>query len=321
MKEKESILTVLSRLPSVWKMDAKIEWTIEGMLPAGSVTLLSAESCTGKTWVAYGIAGAVAQGKPFMGLSVTKKPVLYIDGENPLGVIKTRLASLAIPETPELSLWGGWVQDPVPGPGDPRMEEFAQETQGLIIWDPLVAFQTGDENSARDTRLFMDHFRKLANLGTTVLVLHHPGKGPTAQNYRGSSDIKAAVDTAYKLTKVRSTGLLEEDAKHDHLDGLKMTNFKSRVAEGKSFSLRFVPGEGFREAAEMAKQEMDENRSTLESILTSEPINGTQFKEKAKAQGISRQAAEQFLKEWPHKKPGTKPHEKVYYRARKEAIM
>jgi AAA domain len=169
--------------------------------------------------------------------------VLYIDGENPVGVVKDRLLNLGIPPTPDLSIWGGWVSEPTPGPDDLRIVMFAKETQGLIIWDPLVAFQTGDENSASETRKFMGGFRKLANLGSTIVLLHHPGKGPTAQNYRGSSDIKAAVDTAYKLAKVRPQGLTGQ-AKHDRLDGLKLTNFKSRVAEGKNFALRFSRARG-----------------------------------------------------------------------------
>jgi conjugal transfer/entry exclusion protein len=152
------------------------------------------------------------------------------------------------------------------------------------------------------------------------VVLHHLGKSKSSQSYRGSSDIKAAVDTAYKLAKVRPAGLTGQ-AKHDRLDGLNVTNFKSRVAEGKNFSVRFVAGKGFQSLDEIAKAEVNENLSLLEALLTEEPINGTEFKEKAKAAKISREAAERFLKEWPYQRPGSKPNEKVYYRPAKEAIM
>jgi hypothetical protein len=34
----------------------------------------------------------------------------------------------------------------------------------------------------------------------TIITLHHTGKAESAQDYRASSDIKASVDIAYKLT-------------------------------------------------------------------------------------------------------------------------
>jgi hypothetical protein len=39
----------------------------------------------------------------------------------------------------------------------------------------------------------MNHFRNLANLGATVLILHHTGKSDGAKDYRGSLDIKGAA--------------------------------------------------------------------------------------------------------------------------------
>ena len=110
MSHQKDIFKALAALPNVWKADAQVEWVIHKMFPAGSVNLLSSESGTGKTWLAYALAGAVSRGLPFIGLDVKQLPVLYIDGENPVGVVKDRLKSLAIPETPNLHLWGGWHQ-------------------------------------------------------------------------------------------------------------------------------------------------------------------------------------------------------------------
>jgi hypothetical protein len=97
------------------------------------------------------------------------------------------------------SVWGGWVCDPPPGPDSAIIRDYVQQHRPLLIWDSLIDFHDGDEQSASETRAFMKHFRALANLGATVLILHHTGKTSTSQDYRGSSDIKAAVDMAYCL--------------------------------------------------------------------------------------------------------------------------
>jgi KaiC/GvpD/RAD55 family RecA-like ATPase len=306
MNEERSILTSPD-LTSVWDTEAKVEWIVDGMIPEGSVNLISAESGTGKTWFAYAMAGAVARGEPFLGLTVKQMPVLYIDGENPLALVKNRLSNLVIPKIANLGIWGGWAKEPPPGPSEKVVEVFARESRGLIIWDSLIEFHTGEESSATDTRKYMKDFRKLANSGATILLLHHTGKSGTSKRYRGSSDIKAAVDTAYLLTK--GTNIVGSD----RLRHLKMTNFKSRFAEGRNFQMEFTAGKGFCAVGDSNANDTN-NDAVLGSLITNEPINGTKFKLLARARGISREAAEAFLKVWPHQMAGSKPNEKLYYR-------
>ena len=54
-------ITDIAQLPSIWTLEQPIEWLIDGIIPLGSITLLSGESGGGKTWLAYAIAGAVAR--------------------------------------------------------------------------------------------------------------------------------------------------------------------------------------------------------------------------------------------------------------------
>ena len=173
-------ITNIAQLPSIWTLEQPIEWLIDGIIPLGSITLLSGESGGGKTWLAYAIAGAVARGEGFAGRNVKQRPVLYLDGENPLCVAKARLFDLGILETNGLRVWGGWVCDPPPGPDSAIIRDFVQQQKPLLVWDSLIDFHDGDEQSASETRAFMKHFRALANLGATVLVLHHTGKTATS---------------------------------------------------------------------------------------------------------------------------------------------
>jgi archaellum biogenesis ATPase FlaH len=302
-----SVIKSIADVPSIWQFPAELDWLVEGAIPSGTVTLLSAESGTGKSWVAYGLAGAVAQGKPFAGLTVQRRPVVYFDGENPAAVVKDRLNELGIPEIPTLTVWGGWVEEePPPGPDDPRVIEFAREKQGLLIWDSLVEFNPGDEMNATEMRRFMKKFRFLGHLGATVLVLAHTGKSATSHDYRGSSDIKAGVDTAYRLDTIE-----QKDGK---IHRLRLINFKSRAAAGRNFGLEFKPGEGFVGFSLSGKN--PKNHGALLTAIIEEhgELNGVRLKDIAKdTHGIAKHAVDEFLKTWPHQRKGAKGHEKLYH--------
>src|SRR5262249_3356615 len=153
----------------------------------GSVTMISAESGTGKTWLAYFLAGRVAHGHPVLGHAVERAKVLYLDGENPLYAVKQRLSDLGIAETADLKIWGGWLPWPPPGPSSPVVINFTRQHQPLIIYDSLIEFNPGSEQSSTETRAFMRLLRNLANLGATVVILHHTGKAESSKQYRGSS--------------------------------------------------------------------------------------------------------------------------------------
>ena len=114
--------------------------------------------------------------------------------------------------------------------------EYSHQHHPLLIWDSLVQFHNGNEQSATQTRAFMTHFRALANLGATVLVLHHTGKTPASQDYRGLSDIKAAVDMAYCLESEMTLA--------GGIYRLTLRNFKARFALGRVDTPTCVWGKG-----------------------------------------------------------------------------
>jgi hypothetical protein len=253
----------LDNLPSIWKRLTKVEWLIDGILPLGSVTLFSAASGTGKTWLAHAIAGAVAHGQSFLGRAVKRRPVRYFDGENPDCVVKARLEMLGIEETSDFGVWGGWLDEPPPGPDDERVLACARTCEPLFIWDSLVHFNTGDEQSSTDTRAFMTKFRALAHAGATVLLLHHTGKAKTSKQYRGSSDIPAAVDMAYKL---------EGEPRDGGLHQLTLRNFKNRFApEAGAISMELRKGSGFEPIDTPGAAPRASVESIVEEIIAAQP--------------------------------------------------
>ncbi len=287
-------ITSITQLPSIWKLEQNIEWLIDGLIPLGSVNLITSESGTGKTWVAYAIAGAVARGEGFAGHAVRQRSVLYLDGENPLCVAKERLFNLGIPQIPNFDVWGGWVCEPPPGPSSTLLREYARQHKPLLIWDSLVQFHDGDEQSASETRAFMKHFRALANTGATVIILHHTGKTSTSQDYRGSSDIKAAVDMAYHLEP--------EFSLNEGIHLLRLRNFKGRFAPGKSFGLQFVKGKGFI-SCEMpdTKTAVNPMQTIIEIVRDRPGSNQSQIVKMAQALGVGKHQVEKCLADGPFK--------------------
>jgi hypothetical protein len=204
------------------------EWLVEGILPRASVTLLAGEPGSYKTWLALALLRGVASGGSFLGRKCAQASVLYLDRENPLAVMRERLAVLGIDSstTAGSRIWGGWLDDAPPGIGDIRILEIAGERRPLIVFDSLIRFHAAaDENSASAMAMVMGDLRALANAGATVVALHHKPKSE-GSHYRGSSDIAGGVDTAWAVSRDRDAGLL------------RLECFKSRYAQEFSLTLR-----------------------------------------------------------------------------------
>jgi hypothetical protein len=206
--------------------EEQVEWVVEGMLPAGGVTLLAGESGSYKTWLALALARSVAAGQEFLGRRALRRGVLYLDRENPAALVRQRAERLGLGAAEGLKLWGGWLDDPPPAIGDARLAEMARQHGPLMVFDSFIRFHAQDENSATEMAAVMAELRGLANAGACVLVLHHKPKGESSQ-YRGSSDIRAGVDVAISVSLEREAGRL------------KLACFKNRL--GPEFSLTLVP--------------------------------------------------------------------------------
>ncbi len=270
-------------LPDVRTLDGRTEWLLDGLIPRGAITLLTGDSGVGKSTLALAIAGAVAHGQPCLGCSPKQARALYVDGENPLHVAKERLERLGIASTDALHIWGGW-NDPTPtGPDSPEVIEFARERSGLIVYDSLIQFHRGSEQDSSETRRYLNQYRHLANQGAAVLLLHHTGKGENAKQYRGSSDIKAAVDQAFCLELI---GEAERSIRT-----LRLTPFKSRIAHVDPLRIEWSE-QGFR----LSESRIKTNREIVEGIIAARPdMNGKEIVSCAQAAGVAKNRSEALL--------------------------
>jgi hypothetical protein len=225
-KQSEPIIRAWDEIPDVMTLAApKTEWIVEGLIPRASVTLLAGEPGSYKSWLALTLLRSVMTGGKFLERECAALTALYLDRENPLTVVRDRLAMLGIESLGSTKIWGGWLPDAPPTIGDRRLLEMARERRPLIIFDSLIRFHSADENSATEMAEVMQNLRALANAGATVVAQHHKPKAE-GSHYRGSSDIAGGVDTAFSVSRDRQAGIL------------KFECFKSRFVEEFSMTLR-----------------------------------------------------------------------------------
>lgn len=203
--ERSPGITCIEDIPDPFEFSLnEVRWLVDGLIPSQGLTIIAGEAGAGKTWLALMLARALMFGNDFLGRQTLSARVIYLDRENPLSLVRSRLQVL-FGGPSAFRPWGLWCQDEPPMIGDPRLLNFAQQEPVLIV-DSMIRFHTADENSATQMAPVMASLRELATAGASIVVLHHKSKGDTSA-YRGSSDIVAGADAAFALA--RRDGQLE----------------------------------------------------------------------------------------------------------------
>jgi hypothetical protein len=255
---------------------ADIEYLRHPELPRGAVVALTGDAGSGKSSLATAWARDAWRQKGV--------PSLFLDRENPIGVIADRFERLGAEDGPGMRFWGGWLPAEAPQPDAPIVCAWAKEHKGLVVVDSFSAFHGGDQNDASETRAFMHRCRRVADLGATAVVIHHDGKSETSKDYRGSSDFKAAVDQAYHVASFGLDG---------RLDKLVLRPFKSRIGAAAEITYSYADGQFVRGNAEQARETVSEQLTAL--LRTNPGITGRKFEELAIPRSISRERAREFL--------------------------
>ena len=173
---------------------------VRGWIGLGSLTLVYGPSNSGKTFFVIDLAMHIAAGFPYRGQKVRMGQIVYIAAEGG-GGIRNRIAAMKKAK-PTLCQHDNFYLLPTAldfhavGDADALCRAMPEGKIALIVVDTMArSMGNGDENSARDTTQFvanLDYIR--STTGATVLVVHHSGKN-ASQGPRGSSALKAAVDT------------------------------------------------------------------------------------------------------------------------------
>ena len=184
-------------------------WLVKGVIERDSLAVIYGEPGHGKSFIAMDLAASVATGTNWHNHKTTLGAVFYIAGEGVNGIAR-RFKAWQIDRGIDLSNAPLCVSSTPIALDDPESASKVkqaitamaeqQQTPVLIVVDTLARNFAGDENGTKDMNQFircMDAIRLAWK--ATILIVHHTGKD-TSRGARGSSVLKAAIDTEFSAS-------------------------------------------------------------------------------------------------------------------------
>lgn len=186
-------------------------WAVPRLLPEGA-TLLAGKPKLGKSWLALGLAVAVAQGSPFLGREVgSPRDVLYLALEDSPRRLKTRMRKLmgGTPWPARLRFHTEWER--ADAGGIERIREWieAAAAPAVVIVDTLERIR-----AARDGRsAYADDYAAMEGLsalglesGVAIQAVHHTRKAESddpLEMVSGTFGLTGAADGVMVLRRRR----------------------------------------------------------------------------------------------------------------------
>jgi hypothetical protein len=172
----------------------------------GTVNLFSGPAGKGKSIVTLSICKPILIGGLLWGrFRVTKPgPVLLIDEETPRSFLRDRFQKMGIgKDLPLYILHFSGIQIDRSIYLEALIQKIREIKPVFVVFDSLIRFHSQNENEAGAMSRVMGAFRRIANEGVTVWIIHHhkKGDGPLDQKARGSGDIVGGVDTEFSITE------------------------------------------------------------------------------------------------------------------------
>lgn len=179
-------------------------YLINPILIEGTVSVLGAYTGIGKSILGLSIIKSALTADPLWGKYPVVKtgPVLLVDEETPQGFLRERVEKMGFEKSlPFFFLHFQEVRLDRDECFNVLMERIEEVKPVLVVIDSLIRVHRQKEDDAMQMSQVVARLRKIANSGTTVLVIHHhkKGEGPLNQKLRGSSDIPGGVDIEYAL--------------------------------------------------------------------------------------------------------------------------
>ena len=179
-------------------------WLIQDLWSYEAVGIIGGEPKCGKSVLALSIAVAVASGKPCLGRFSVASPgtVLLFAAEDPLNVVKNRVAAIALsygvtlPEIDLLVITRPTLRLDLEQDYELLKNTVQKFSPRLLILDPFVRLHSVDENAAKEVAPLLSRLRHIQRtFSVSVIVVHHARKDSKhsrqGQALRGSSEFHA----------------------------------------------------------------------------------------------------------------------------------
>lgn len=230
-------------------------WAVEGVFECGSLTMLAGPPGSYKSFMALDWILCMATAIDWNGRHVTPAPVLYVLGEGKASLLKRinawKIFHRLTAEQEKLLNDNFRVTFDVPQMTHKSsvdnllagLEEINYSPRAMVV-DTFARSAVGvDENSQKDTGMWVDQADRLRNLGYTIIFLHHTAKNTEfGYRYRGSSALMGAVDTGIVMyEEKRGAVKFKIDKQKDHDSGEPMLFKPNPIIAGGDDSCVLVP--------------------------------------------------------------------------------
>jgi putative DNA primase/helicase len=274
------------------------EMLLDPALPEQGLAMLYSYRGIGKTFLALGVAAAVASGTRFLRWKAPQaRRVLYVDGELPASTVRDRLAMIlaGIEEgepAPDMLkiITPDFQERPMPdlatAEGQRLLESHLTEVDLLVLDNLSALCRDGDENEGESWLPMQEWGLRLRRSGKSVLFVHHAGKN---KSQRGTSRREDLLDTVITL---------KHPSDYNPSEGLRCeVHFeKTRAMLGdaaKPFEVRLGSGQDGR--AIWTCRELEEAKAEKAAELFAA---GLSVREVAQELEISKSQAGRFRQRW-----------------------
>ena len=205
-------------------------WRVKGVLPADGLAALFGPSASGKSFLAFDMAAAIASGDPWFGCRVASTWVIYAALEGEAG-FRQRVAAWEAGHGQALPDKLKMVMQPFKLTDQQDVQDLAAVVPaGAVVFIDTLnrAAPTADENSSKEMGEILEAAKRLqALIDGLVLLVHHTGKD-TTKGLRGHSSLLAALDAAIEVERSGDRRSWSVAKAKDGEDGLKFP-FKLKV--------------------------------------------------------------------------------------------
>ena len=183
----------------------KTNWLLEGVFPAVGLACIYGPSGSSKSFLALDLSLSVACKSEWFGLKIKCVPVVYLVLEGLQGFIKRINAWIAQNKIRPKKFF--LIRDDINLFNFADVSDLVASLQeanfvnGLIVIDTLNQACPGvDENSVKEISQVLNHLKFIQReTNSLTLIVHHSGKDVN-RGLRGSSSIRAALDTSIEVS-------------------------------------------------------------------------------------------------------------------------